>query len=124
MERFIAFKSRTKERVDKNDEMEQAIIEMTMKEALEEPAKEAMYALDSTNPLRLYDCLVPEITTYRPLRILTDELYDKNYIAKLMLKETELKIVSVLIEFIFHFIRISAFTILKDMISNLPVFDT
>ena len=51
VERFIAFKSRTKERVDKNDEMERTIIEMTMKEALEEPAKEAMYAMDSTNPL-------------------------------------------------------------------------
>ena len=31
--------------------MEKTIIEMTMKEAIEEPAKEAMYAMDSTNPL-------------------------------------------------------------------------
>ena len=37
--------------MDKNEELEKAIYEMTMKAAIEEPAKEAMYAMDSTNPL-------------------------------------------------------------------------
>ena len=49
--------------------MERALYELTLKEAIEEPTKEAMYAVDSTNPLQLYDCLVPEITAFRPLRI-------------------------------------------------------
>ena len=37
--------------MDKNEAMEKVIHEMIMKTAIEEPAKEAMYALDSTNPL-------------------------------------------------------------------------
>ena len=46
---------------------------MTMLQAIESSSKEAMYALDETNPLSLYDCLVPEITAFRPLgRIITD----------------------------------------------------
>ena len=44
-----------------------------MKDALEFSQKEAMYAMDDTNPLRLYDCLLPEITAYRPYKMTTKE---------------------------------------------------
>lgn len=48
--------------------------------ALESPTKEAMYALDATNPLSLFDCLIPEITAYRPLRLpLTEKQFRVNY---------------------------------------------
>ena len=74
--------------------LDRTLYEMTMKEAIEFQTKEAMYAMDSTNPLRLYDCLIPEITAYRPTRILYKEQEQNNYQAKLKLKETELAIVS------------------------------
>ena len=60
-----------------------------------------MYAMDATNPLRLYDCLIPEITAYRPHRILYDEMAQNNYVAKLQLKETEYAIVSTNLFYIF-----------------------
>ena len=74
--------------------MERAIYESFCKDSIEFTAKEAMYAMDSTNPLQLYDCLAPEITAFRPLRILTEEQGERNNIARLKLKETELAIVS------------------------------
>lgn len=75
--------------------MEKTMKELQLREAIEAPAKEAMYALDDANPLRLYDCLVPEIEAYRPLaRTTSDEVALENNIAKLALKEAELKIVS------------------------------
>ena len=49
--------------------MAQTIKELTMKEATEYSSKEAMYAMNNRNPLKLYDCLIPEITAYRPMRI-------------------------------------------------------
>ena len=49
--------------------MAQTIKELTMKEATEYSSKEAMYAMNNRNPLKLYDCLIPEISAYRPMRI-------------------------------------------------------
>ena len=37
--------------MDKYEELEKALYELSMKEAIEASAKEAMYAMDSTNPL-------------------------------------------------------------------------
>ena len=53
-----------------------------------------MYAMDATNPLSLYDCLIPEITAYRPKKILTTQQEANNFEALLLLKEKELAIVS------------------------------
>ena len=62
---------------------------------MEASTKEALYALDETNPLSLYDCLIPEITAYRPLRRpISDELTRTNFLARQKLKEAEYKIVS------------------------------
>ena len=52
-----------------------------------------MYALDATNPLSFYDCLLPELTAYRPRKLkLVHDIQD--YRAIHDLKNTELKIVS------------------------------
>ena len=60
--------------MDDADRFEKKYFDVQMLQAIESPAKEAMYALDETNPLSLYDCLVPEITAFRPLgRIQTDQ---------------------------------------------------
>ena len=50
-----------------------------MKEVLESSSKEAMYAMDDTNPLRLFDCLIPEITAYRPMKIFTAKKKADNF---------------------------------------------
>lgn len=94
VQRFIDFKARTQAQINRLDSLERIVYEFEMKDAVEFTAKEAMYAMDSTNPLQLYDCLVPEITAYRPLRILTDDHRERNNLARLKLAETELKIVS------------------------------
>ena len=55
-----------------------------MKEAMESPTKEAIYALDRANPLKLFDCLVPEIEAYRQLGpAITDRNFRTNYEAML-----------------------------------------
>ena len=61
---------------------------------MESSTKEAIYALDETTPLRLYNCLVPEITAFRLQKVQTDKEAVVNYAAKLKLKELEFKIVS------------------------------
>ena len=65
--------------------------------ALENSTKEAMYALDATNPLSLYDCLVPELEAHRPLKLPNfnfKKIVHDNNEAKLKLAELELKLVS------------------------------
>ncbi len=52
--------------------MEKAYINSINLEALQMQTKEAMYALDATNPLSFYDCLIPELEAYRPKRIKPD----------------------------------------------------
>ena len=69
MSRLIQFKERTFGKIARYEEMEQTIKDLTMKEATEYSSKEAMYAMNARNPLKLYDCLIPEITAYRPMRI-------------------------------------------------------
>ena len=91
----MAFKERTKDQLDEGVAMQKSQFEAQIRLAIESPAKEAMYALDDTNPLRLYDCLVPEMEVHRQLgRVVTDERAQANHIAKLKLKKTEFKIVS------------------------------
>ena len=60
-------KERTKDQIEKLGQQKVIITEMTMKDALESSTKEAIYALDYANPLKLYDCLVPEIEAHRQL---------------------------------------------------------
>lgn len=72
-----------------------------MKEVLESSSKEAMYAMDDTNPLRLFDCLIPEITAYRPMKIFRAKKKADNFDALYKLKEKELAIVSALIRCIY-----------------------
>jgi len=65
--------------------------------SLENSSKEAMYALDATNPLSLYDCLIPELEAYRPLKLPQfnfKQMIISNNEAKLKLAETQLKLVS------------------------------
>ena len=69
MLRVIQFKERTFSKILRYEEMAQTIKELTMKEATESSSKEAMYAMNDRNPLQLYDCLIPEITAYRPMKI-------------------------------------------------------
>ena len=39
--------------------------------------------MEESNPLSLYDCLVPEIDAYRPLRLpLNKECKEENFVAK------------------------------------------
>ena len=58
--------------------------------ASEAPVKEAMYAMEEKNPLSLYNCLVPEIDAYRPLRPpLSKEVKEANLVAKYRLKELQ-----------------------------------
>ena len=71
--------------------------ELTQLGAIEAPCKEAMYALDETNPLSLYDCLIPELEAYRPMRIqkMTKSKRTANAEAQLELVEKEIELVSV-----------------------------
>ena len=69
MLRVIQFKERTFSKIARYEEMAQTIKELTMKEATESSSKEAMYAMNDRNPLQLYDCLIPEIDAYRPMKI-------------------------------------------------------
>lgn len=46
--------------------------------------------MEEQNPLSLYNCLVPEIDAYRPLRPpLNKEIREANLVAKYRLKELE-----------------------------------
>ena len=55
--------------------------------AIEKPVEEAQYALDKKSALKLYDCLVPEIAAYRPLKLkdMSIDTRTVNYQAKLEL---------------------------------------
>lgn len=95
IQRFQDFKQRTQSRLDEVDRLERVVYEISLKEALDNATKEGMYAMDETNPLRLYDCLIPEINAYRPLRLpISKPKAIANSEAKLKLEETKLKIVS------------------------------
>ena len=95
VEKFQAFKDRTDHRLKRADNIEKLVSDLELRYALESATKEAMYAMDATNPLRLFDCLIPELTAYRPLKLpLNQDTYVQNYIAMQNVKETELKIVS------------------------------
>ena len=57
-----------------------------------------MYAMDMETPLRLYDCLVPEIEAYRPQRLnFRTKWEEEDHIeAKLKLAKYQWRLVSVL----------------------------
>ena len=61
---------------------------------LEAGVKEAMYALDETNPLRFYNCLTPEITAFRKIRPadMSKKMREKNYVAKMELVDKQIKL--------------------------------
>lgn len=68
--------------------------------SLENSTKEAMYALDATNPLSLYDCLIPELEAYRPMKLPQfnfKQIIISNNEAKLKLAAKEVKLVSQMI---------------------------
>ena len=70
------------------DKMEARDKFLTKKESGEAPVKEAMFAMEESNALSLYDCLVPEIDAYRPLRLpLSKENKETNFVAKYRLYE-------------------------------------
>ena len=95
VEKFQAFKDRTDHRLKRAEIIEKLVSDLELRYSLESATKEAMYAMDATNPLRLFDCLIPELTAYRPLRLPLDEsMYAQNYIAMQQVKETELKILN------------------------------
>ena len=74
--------------------------------SLENSTKEAMYALDATNPLSLYDCLIPEIEAYRPMKLPQfnfKQMIISNNEAKLKLAEKELRLVSQILALCFVF---------------------
>ena len=82
VEKFQDFKKRTDDRLKRAEEIERVVTDLEMRYSLESTTKEAMYAMDATNPLKLFDCLVPEVTAYRPMRLpLSKEKYTLNYIA-------------------------------------------
>ena len=75
--------------------MEQAYKDCVNLEACQSGAKEAMYALDVTNPLSFFDCLIPELEAYRPKRIDPDKTkMTFDYSQRLILAEKELYLVS------------------------------
>ena len=98
VQRLIDIKERTFSQIAKNEELEKTVKSLTMNMAIEQAQKEAIYAMDDTNPLRLYNCLIPEITAYRPMKILTDQQKANNFKALQKLKKTELAIVSALMQ--------------------------
>ena len=57
--------------------------ELIYRKAIEQPVHEGQYALDEENPLKLYNCLVPEISAYRHLKLerMNDENRKLNYYA-------------------------------------------
>lgn len=68
VDRFLDYKNRTKARLEKLADREAALSEYMMREAMESSTKEAIYALDNgSGPLKLYNCLVPEIEAHRKL---------------------------------------------------------
>ena len=69
IEQFIWFKERSEKRLKRTDEMELRAHELEMRYAQETASKEAMYAMDATNPLSMFDCLIPELAVYRPRRL-------------------------------------------------------
>lgn len=58
--------------------------------------KEAQFALDLNNPLDLYNCLVPEIAAFRPLKLerMMEENRKVNYLAQLQLERQKTQNVS------------------------------
>ena len=58
--------------------------------------KEAQFALDLNNPLDLYNCLVPEIAEFRPLKLerMMEENRKVNYLAQLQLERQKTQNVS------------------------------
>ena len=64
-----------------------------MKEAIESSTKEAIFALDRQTPLKLFDCLVPEIEAFRQLgQPITEQKFRANYEAKLQYAKVKLEL--------------------------------
>lgn len=93
---FLEFKERFHDDMETLDHLNQSNLEMTMLNAIESSSKEAMYALDETNPLSFYNCLIPELAVYRPKRLqsFTKAKRTRNGEALLELAEKELLLVS------------------------------
>ena len=69
IEKMLDYKERTQKQLDLLDLYQAQFDSFERRMALENSSKEAMYALDATNPLSLYDCLVPELEAHRPLKL-------------------------------------------------------
>ena len=92
VDRFIAFKDRTEDKINKIDELEKEFNESTMLKAIESSTKEAVYALDDYTPFRLYDCLVPELEAHRPLKLPISKYKQRvNHEALLKMQENDHK---------------------------------
>ena len=97
IEKMLDFKERTQKKLDLLDLYQAQFDDFERRVALENSTKEAMYALDATNPLSLYDCLVPELEAFRPLKLPNfnfKKIVHENNQAKLKLVEQEVKLVS------------------------------
>ena len=66
IDNFKFIKEHTREAMQRLQYLEIERIEYQKRQAIEQGAKEGLYALDMYTPLRLYDCLLPELDAYRP----------------------------------------------------------
>ena len=76
--RFLDYKDRTSEHLMCSYDVEDRLHALEYRNSIEAPVKEAMFALEITNPLGLYDCLIPEINAYRPLKL--DHMRQENQV--------------------------------------------
>ena len=92
VERFQDYKKRTQGKVDLLEEMREKTKEFTIQQAIEAPVKEALYALDSKNPLSRFQQIVPELDAHRGLKLpIKPDLREANNLAKLELENKKYK---------------------------------
>ena len=62
--------------------------------AIESTTKEAVYALDMRHPMSLFDCLIPELEAYRPIkpRLRPKWTYEENVVASTKLNKLKWKL--------------------------------
>jgi len=78
---FEDYKEITFNRIKYSYKLEDKLRNLDSRIMVEAPVKEALYALDETNPLSFYNNLVPELTAFREIKMseISKEKKQQNY---------------------------------------------
>ena len=75
LQQFLHYKDRSDDQIKKFEELKRVVGMLELAVAQKTPVMEAEYAIDDTNKLSLFDCLIPKLKENRRFKIQKDEVF-------------------------------------------------